>query len=768
MGHMGALFLLLTIPLGAFAQERGEVVYRWEKDVSMTGEVRERTPNNTLMRELDQGQFRVDLDTLVDDRGRQYRMEADAWQQAEDGDVHYALQLIRYAPNSMNRLQRLESIREARPNWTNQEQVAFVESALRQDVPPAEILEVDRQLVEWREENPGMDQVVDVVVRVREEGAVSRLPQVEASLFSREPAFALRQMKRRLVAIEDRKTQRHESYRGVQNLVEETGGAVLGEYWMISGFEAAVTSEGLDLLAMDPRVERLELIGEDELDSNGLDDMREGAQMPQFHDAGYEGEAGSGRSEYNDMVLAIIDSDIDMDHPAWRDTSSSGSSRLIEVWRHGWWWTTVDESTSSKPSHGNKVAAIAVADLTQGQDPNFGTSHARDERTGFAPEASFIFIENDGTSITKEVEKAVDLGVDVINMSYSNNSNKCNRSYSANDAVDAAMLDGAFVAKSASNNGHTSSSCNVGNPGAASGAFTVNATKRSASDLKTAAMYSGSSRGGDSLGRSVIAITAPTGPENNTSAAAGGDYGVFGATSGATPVVAASAAVLKEHLMDTFSSSLVTESGVLYAAMLLMGDGQLESGSKASATTPMDELWGAGRLRMRMFNSQGMDTPWRVRIFSRTIDDGEVAKDMLLNPNSSGVNQAVPSDVDRFKATAFWHEPNVEDSAGKQASISLAVCSSSTSCYTSGNPSDPRQRVKLGSAVKGKKWFIQLKGLSVPKSYDKNYLYKKKKRNRETRNVKRNARLGVSVRTRAMYARAVRRGALAKLKSQAG
>jgi hypothetical protein len=117
-----------------------------------------------------------------------------------------------------------------------------------------------------------------------------------------------------------------------------------------------------------------------------------------------------------------------------------------------------------------------------------------------------------------------------------------------------------------------------------------------------------------------------------------------------------------------------------------------------------------------------------VRIFSRTIDDGEVAKDMLLNPNSSGVNQTVSSDVDRFKATAFWHEPNIEDSAGKQASISLAVCSSSTSCYTSGNPSDPRQRVKLGSAVKGKKWFIQLKGLSVPKSYDKNYLYKKKKR----------------------------------------
>ena len=114
-------------------------------------------------------------------------------------------------------------------------------------------------------------------------------------------------------------------------------------------------------------------------------------------------------------------------------------------------------------------------------------------------------------------------------------------------------------------------------------------------------------------------------------------------------------------------------------------------------------------------------------MFSRTIDDGAISKNMYLNPDAAGVNQAIPTDVDRFKATAFWHEPNIEDKTG-QASIAFAVCKNSYSCYTSANPDDPRQRVSLGSAVQGQKWYLKLEGLSVPKSYDRNYYYKKKKR----------------------------------------
>lgn len=732
---------ILGIGLGVFALAMGlsgavsaapnplevESVYRWEKDVSMTGEVRERMANDQVMRELDSGAIRLDLDRLEDNQGRRYRLQADAWQEYDDGDVHYAMELVRFVPQRMTEEERVEGVRQVKPGVTEREIRAFQDRRLRGESAPSTTLQIDRELRDWRQSVESLEDTVNVVVRLQENEEASRLPQVSSALFTREPAFALRQMKSRLLAIEARKSARNALYAPVIADLESAGGTVLSRYWLINGFEAALGAEALDLLITDSRVLRLEKIEEDELDANNMDDMRDAAQVAQFHTAGYEGETGSCRNSVNDMLLAVLDDNIDMEHPAWRDSSSSGSSRLVEVWRHGWWWHTVDESTSTKPSHGNKVSAIAMADLTQGQDPSYSSSSSRDDRTGFAPEASFVFIETGGTNMTNEVEKAVDLGVDVINMSYSNNSNKCKKSYSANDAIDEAMLDGAFVAKSASNNGHTSSSCNVGNPGAASGAFTVNAMVRSASDMKHAEMYSGSSRGGDSLGRAIIAITAPTGPEGDTSAAAGGDYGEFGATSGATPVVAASAALLKEHLMDIFSTSLMTESGFLYASMLLMGDGQLESGSKASATTPMDELWGAGRLHMRMFNAAGMDSPWRMRLFSRVISDGEVESDLYLNPNSSGVNQTISTDVDRFKATAFWHEPNVEDSSG-QAEISLAVCSSSSSCYTSGNSSDPRQRVGLGNAVQGKKWYVQLKGLSVPKSYDRNYYYKEKKR----------------------------------------
>ena len=129
------------------------------------------------------------------------------------------------------------------------------------------------------------------------------------------------------------------------------------------------------------------------------------------------------------------------------------------------------------------------------------------------PKLSFVFIEESGAGWWRAIEQAVSLSVDVINLSMSFGSNLCDLAAVSNDAVDEAMLDGIFFAKSASNNGTTGATCNVGNPGTASGSFTVNAIDRAAVPLQSGSVPTGtSSRGGDSIGRSLVAIAAYTGP----------------------------------------------------------------------------------------------------------------------------------------------------------------------------------------------------------------------------------------------------------------
>ena len=694
-----------------------EVVWRLHRTVALTGQVQEVVEVDTIMKELDRGELTIDLTAMVDSEGNRYEVSADAWQDSDSEPVHYEMTLVRYQPYFSSKEELRRDWQAAHPRASTKDFEVFL---AQRDIEPKPTYKtvVGAGVEKWRAQQAGG--TIDVVVRLQPSETPLNLPRVGQQMFEDEPAFALRQMKQRILRIEERKNEIASIQAPVLAELTDAGGKVLKSYWVINGFEARVDIEALAQLTNDPRVAHIDRLDVAVPDDNNLDDMREAAQIPQLHDAGVDGETSSGRSTVGDMFLAIIDTTIDVDHPAWDDWAS-GVSRLTDAWRFsGGTWNSVAVSATGLPSHGTKVAGNAMSDLMQGQDPAITAVADRDDRTGMAPEASFAFIENGGAGFITAIEHAISLNVDIINLSMSQNSNKCNLSAGSNDAVDEAFLDGIFFAKSASNNGIGSATCNVGNPGTASGAFTVNAVSASAVPLNTGGLGS-SSRGGDALGRAVIAIAAPTGPEGPTTPQWNDTYGGFGATSGATPVVAGAAAVLKDHLIDVFSTATANNVGWLYASMLLMGDGQLEDGTIAAANDPLDEVWGAGRLRMRMFNSAGMDTPWRMRLISRTISDGELAADLMTNP-SGGVEQPLSNDVERLRAAAMWHEPNIEDATG-QAMISLYICNELGNCYTSGNASDPRQRLRLGNVVGGHEWTIRLHGLDVPISLDSNYRF---------------------------------------------
>lgn len=128
---------------------------------------------------------------------------------------------------------------------------------------------------------------------------------------------------------------------------------------------------------------------------------------------------------------------------------------------------------------------------------------------------------------------------------------------------------------------------------------------------------------------------------------------------------------------------------------------------------------------MRMFNDEGMDYPWRARWCTRTVSDGGTYT-CDVNP-VSGVNQPLDTDVEWFKASAWWYEPNLGASQNP-ADIDFRVCLDGSGCYTAQGSESQVKRLWLGSAASGETLELQLVGTDVPTSTETGYYFLQKKR----------------------------------------
>jgi len=703
-----------------------QTVYHWRQSVYATGETRTEVLVDDAARWASTHHWQLDLTTLRDDADRRYQLVADASQASEDDPVVYEFRLVHYEPTWLTEAERRASFFAAHPE-ASAEAFEALDRHLSME-PQPEPLRVAEDVLNWLA-TATEEQTLSLLIRLRDD----RSPPAISERVFQFPGAAEQEGANELAArrarIEARQAHMAELQAPVLTDLEAGGGHVRHSLWLVNAIVADLPAPALAELLEDPRIAQVETVTV-QPDGNTLADMRGAAQVDQYHDAGFRGEMPSGTvCGAQDVVLAVIDSEIDTDHPAWQDTSA-GTSRLVGAWKPystpswSFWAPWVNPSPSKR--HGTNVAGNAVGDLSQGQDGSILFPPDQEARTALATEASLLFVSwSDG--FCPAIEKAVAEGTDVIVMSGSDDNPGCELASTMNDCVDAAMLEGVFFAKSGGNNGIYNGSCNVGTPAAASGAFSVNALARGTSPIRDAVLANGST-GGDAHGRSVIALSAWGGPQDPTTASPDDDYDSFGMTSSATPVVGGSAALLKEHLVDAFRTSLLREAGFLYASMLLMGDGSYASSTTAPRSIArhgraLDPDWGAGRLRMRLFNAQGMDTPWRMRMFSRTLDHGERAGDLLVNPNSFGRADDVPDDSETLRAAAWWHEPNIEDSTYWNAQINFQACPVSTSgCWSSGNPADPRQRQRIDNAG-GSPWRLVLDGLSVPHSLDADHYF---------------------------------------------
>ena len=391
--------------------------------------------------------------------------------------------------------------------------------------------------------------------------------------------------------------------------------------------------------------------------------IRAGHQVQQFLDNNLDGEVGTTRSTFGpDMLIGVTDRTLDQDHPAWLE-GEFGPSRLeaMRCWLptlgnfNGSYCTPEAYWDSDARKHGTNVAGQALADLTDNQDGDHGSTW-EGARTGMSTESHLVFYGNGGPSADLAtwplpfdiIDQAIADGVDVMVRSFGPVSPECNGGNEGVVQVAAlrdAYLDGIFYVNSAGNSGN-GEGCIVGGQASHAGVFTVGALKKNQGDLHFADIASYSSEGGDVDGRNVVDIVAIGGRQSSSVGGSG----------------------TMANWDDEFGAA--SNVGTSYAAPVVAG--------------------AAANFKHQMVNKLGAST----------------------------INPALDPDVDELRLAAWWYEPNLSDdgtSPGSPANIRVRLKRVTTSVYsrTASSAAPQHRRVHLSSAGSFA-WEVEIVGVDIP------------------------------------------------------
>lgn len=440
------------------------------------------------------------------------------------------------------------------------------------------------------------------------------------------------------------------------------------------------------------------------LDGNDLEDL---IQSGQFYDRSFHGTGTIGMMESNG-------SDVWRGHPGFEDGSSSqrftNCQNVLSV--------CVNDNGSSGTPHATAVASVLLGDITDGQDTSFSGLDL-ERRSGVARRAHGFGVSQ--TYVSWGLARITGKSDDILMMNHSSSweddDPNCNGEDTNSRLFNGVFEDGVAVFQSSGNTGHSSTTdCTVSSPGSAIGVFTV--VNYSVSTSSSDTIGSITARGGTSYqgrGRSIISMAAPTPYTTNVYphydrpddplgdptlyGADWDDDGVaetsetFGQTSAATPVTTGAANVFRQWYAAVHSTA-INNPGRLYVNMLLMGD---REGASGRLFTGYDNLWGAGKLRLRAFDSTGLDGPDSWASSDVCVDSGTtvtLATDLAMN-----------GDVDIYKATAWWYDRRHDDGTDNdQLTLKLQYRTSSSGSWTDlqvDSPGDNRQRVYLQDPISG-------------------------------------------------------------------
>ena len=148
--------------------------------------------------------------------------------------------------------------------------------------------------------------------------------------------------------------------------------------------------------------------------------------------------------------------------------------------------------------------------------------------------------------------------------------------------------------------------------------------------------------------------------------------------------------------------------------MLLMGDGTTEFAPQAE-TTPIDELWGVGRMRMRLFTEPGMDAPWRWGFKIAELDHAQTVYQPLNYVRPQG-NLTIPREAVWLRAALWFFEPNIRAGTDPSEIRYRVVASGGGPTYTCSSTAPQSQRLWVGPDLAAKTWTIEIYGQDIPAS----------------------------------------------------
>lgn len=495
----------------------------------------------------------------------------------------------------------------------------------------------------------------------------------------------------------------------VVTAVERAGGVVLARGQSTHIVVARMPIAALRELAARSDVARIDLHTADDDEVDGAHVIK-GHQIEQFVTAGYDGENVG--NTYDLSFAQVEGNGAHDDHLGFREGTGT-ATRIRGRYNCGLLCTSTSAFASGDESdHASSVAGIIFGDLLDGQDSSVTTSTDRAARSGYAGEArGWLYMGSSSVAFDHIAGQSGGTAPMVVNMSAGAASadpaceGRDTRSRAANEMFES----GKILIKSAGNEDHPSTTdCTVTAPGSAIGALSIASLGSSSTGTETtvrgASISSFSSRGGTSSeggGRSIIDLAA-YGYRQRLFDTAGGYSRSGGGTSYAAPTVTATALNFIDHYKHEYSD-LIDNPGILAANLLLMGNRQTQTSSKA--LYGYDNLYGAGALRARRYDSAGMDAPWRYSNGWVCISD----KESYVIGINDGL--ALSSDVDTFKAVLWWYDSRHE-SNGSVDDIDLRLQTTAGTTLRSSVSVDNKERV-FYQGIGGNAIQLQIYGFSV-------------------------------------------------------
>ena len=396
--------------------------------------------------------------------------------------------------------------------------------------------------------------------------------------------------------------------------------------------------------------------------------MVKGSQIAPVIAEGFDGKNGASPS----IAVAIIEADnFNDEHPGFK-TAATGSRIVARRQCTIISCSPVPGNNFGAPAdvvfphHSTAVAGLIFGDLRDGQDPLVTIPNDRIKRSGYAGEANgeLYRIVASSAALMMAFDDLISLPRELVNNSVANSKvtspvpddPSCLGQSPLNLAANEMYEAGITLVQSGGNDGHTSTTqCMVSAPGAAIGVFTVGSHGTTAagaeSDVRSGAISTNSPRGGTSsqgANRTTIDLTAFSARSLMFDKYGGYTYTAQGASFAAPTVTAAAINFLDFYRQKNAGSVFMEDPGARHVNMLLMGDRTDEVGARM--TVRYSNLFGAGRLKMRIKTNANMDYPSDWKVGQVCIGHNEVFQVKINSGN------ALLGTVDDLKIAIFWYD----------------------------------------------------------------------------------------------------------------